>query len=304
MDEEALKAYIEAGRIAAIVRDEAAKRLRPGMKLLDFCEWVENRIRELGASPAFPCNISVNDVAAHYTPLIGDESLVPEGSVVKIDVGAHINGYIADTAVTVSFDDKWDPLLEAVREALDRALETVRPGVRFAETGRAIEEAITRHGFKPITNLGGHSIGRYRIHAGESIPNMYDPMVRGRYTAGRVYAVEPFGTNGEGLVYEGDLVSIYALVRPSLRRRLDPFSRRVLEAIKERFSTLPFAERWLSDLAQGDAERLRRSLTKLSRMGYLVRYPILIERGGGMVAQFEHTVVITGSGDVIVTTRV
>jgi len=300
---EALRAYLEAGRIAARVREEAAKLVKPGTRLVEICEFVERKTIELGGKPAFPCNISINDVAAHYTPTIDDEGVIPDDAVVKLDLGVHVDGYIADTAVTIDTSGKWETLLEAVREALEKALETVRPGTRFAETGRVIAETITSYGYKPIVNLGGHSLDRYRIHAGESIPNMYDPTVPGKYRAGRAYAIEPFGTNGEGLVYEGDLVTIYALVRPTLRRRLDPFTRTVLEAIKERFYTLPFSERWLSDLTE-DVTRLRRALQKLSKMGFLVKYPVLIERKHGIVAQFEHTVILTLDGEAIVTTLV
>lgn len=302
MDEDVVKKYIEAGRIARIVRDEAVKLIEAGRRLIDVCEYVENRTKELGAAPAFPCNISVNEIAAHYSPLAGDESTIPENAVVKLDIGVHVDGYIADTAVTVSLDDKWTPLLEAVEEALSRAIELVKPGVKFAEVGKAIENVITSRGFKPITNLGGHSLARYTIHAGESIPNAYDVLARGRFSVGKAYAIEPFGTNGAGLVYEGELITIHALVRTSLRRRLDPRTRRVLEAIKERFRTLPFSERWLVDIER-DVDVLRKSLRKLARMGYLVQYPVLIEKGRGIVAQFEHTVVITSSGEVIVTTR-
>ena len=298
---EGLRQYLRAGEIAARVREEAARRVEAGLPVLELCEWVESRIRELGGAPAFPCNISINEVAAHYTPVIGDELRVPEDAVVKIDLGVHVDGYIADTAVTVDLSGKWQPLLEAVREALDKALQTVKPGARFAETGRVIAETIEKYGFRPIVNLGGHSLGRYRIHAGESIPNMYDPSVRGRYRAAAAYAIEPFGTNGEGLVYEGEQVTIYALIRTSLRRRLEPVGRKLLQAIHERFRTLPFTERWLSDVVE-DVDVLRRWLRRLSKMGYLVSYPVLIERGGGVVAQFEHTVVITDEGDVIVTT--
>ncbi|WP_168371256.1 type II methionyl aminopeptidase [Pyrodictium occultum] len=299
--EEALKKYIEAGRIAKIVRDEGAKLIEAGRRLIDVCEHVERRTRELGAAPAFPCNISVNEVAAHYSPLVGDESTIPENAVVKLDVGVHVDGYIADTAVTVALDDRWNPLLEAVQEALSKALDAVKPGVRFAEIGRVIENTIRSRGFKPIVNLGGHSLARYTIHAGESIPNAYDPMTRGRFSAGKAYAIEPFGTNGSGLVYEGDIVAIYALVCTGLRRRLDNVSKKVLAAIRDRFKTLPFSERWLADV-EPDIEKLRRSLRKLSRMGFLVRYPILIEKAKGIVAQFEHTIVITDDGEVIVTT--
>ncbi len=301
MDEDVLQKYIEAGRIAARVREEVSRLVRPGVRLIEICEFVEKRIEELGGKPAFPCNISINDIAAHYTPLIDDESTVPEASVVKVDVGVHVDGYIADTAITISLDPKWDPLLEAVREALEKALESVKPGVRFAETGRVIGDTIRRYGFKPIVNLSGHSLARYRVHAGESIPNTYDLFSRGKYQAGRAYAIEPFGTTGEGLVYEGDIVGIYSLIRPNLKRRLDDRQKKILNTIRERYHTLPFAERWLRDSLE-DVDELRRILRKLTRMGYLAKYPILVERRKGIVAQFEHTVVITNDGEVIVTT--
>jgi methionyl aminopeptidase len=300
LDEEALKAYLEAGRIAKIVREEAAKRVEAGMKIREFCEWVESRIKELGGQPAFPCNIGINYVAAHYTPTLDDENVIPENSIIKIDLGVHINGYIADTATTVDLSGRYTDLLEAVREALDRALKAVAPNVKFSEVGKIIESTIRGRGFQPIVNLGGHSIARYRIHAGESIPNAYEPLLRGRFQCGKAYAIEPFGTTGAGVVEEADIVTIYALVRTGIRRRLDETSKKVLATIASRFKTLPFCERWLADVAEKD--QLRRALRKLSRMGFLMQYPVLLEKKRGVVAQFEHTLVITDNCEVIVTT--
>ncbi len=303
IEDDVLKKYLEAGRIAARVREEASKLVKPGAKLLDVCEKAEQMIREHGALPAFPCNISVNHIAAHYTPLIGDEGVVPENAVVKIDVGVHIDGYIADTATTVALDDRYLPLLEAVREALDRAIEAVKPGVKFSEIGGIIEKTMKKHGYRPIANLSGHSIARYSLHAGESIPNI-KPLVGlglGSFKPGRVYAIEPFGTNGEGYVVEGKLVTIYSLKRTAMARRsLTGFQRKLVGAISNRFKTLPFTERWLRDL--GSPESIRKELRRLARRGVLIDYPVLVERGQGIVAQFEHTVIVLKDG-VIVTTR-
>ncbi len=301
MNEDVLQKYIEAGRIAATVREEALRLIKPGARLLDICEYVERRIAELGGRPAFPCNISVNEVAAHYTPPIGDESRIPEEAVVKLDLGVHIDGYIADTAATVDTTGKWEKLLEAVREALEHALETVKPGAAFSETSRVIENTIKSHGFMPVANLGGHSLGRYIIHAGESIPNAYEPSLHGAYRVGHAYAIEPFGTNGVGYVDEGELVTIYALLPVRRRGRLDSVARKVLKAINERFKTLPFTERWLADVT-ASVDALRAALRRLARSGYLIEYPILVERSRGVVAQFEHTVVLTDDGEAIVTT--
>ena len=300
MEEEVLKKYIEAGRIARIVLEEAAKRIDVGVKLVDICEYAEKRIVELGGQPAFPCNISVNEVAAHYTPRVGDESTVPEGAVVKLDIGVHVDGYIADTATTVVLDPAYEKLAEAVREALEKALEKVRKGVAFYTISKTIESVIRSYGYKPIVNLGGHSLDRYVVHAGESIPNAADPLLKGSFKAGKVYAIEPFATTGVGYVEEGDIVTIYALHQTKLRRRLTPFEKKMLAYIASKFRTLPFTERWLvKDL--GDVDKIRVALARLAKMGFLIQYPILVEKSRGIVAQFEHTIVVL-EDNVIVTT--
>ncbi len=302
MDEEIIKKYREAGRIAVLVREEAEKIVEPGALLLDICEKLEKKIVELGGKPAFPLNISINEVAAHYTSPVDDTTTIPYDSVVKIDIGVHVDGYIADTAFTISFSEKWQRLLDAVKDALERALETVKPGVRFAETARVIETSIKKYGYNPIVNLSGHSLSRYRVHAGESIPNIYTPAIPGKYQAGRAYAIEPFGTNGIGVVQEGEIVQIYSLVRWSLKRKLSSETKKILEIIKTDYNTLPFAERWLVGI-ENDINLLRKTLIRLSRMGFLARYPVLVEKKKGIVAQFEHTVIIVEKSDPIITTR-
>ncbi len=299
MDEEAIKKLLEAGRIARIVREEAARIAKPGMKLLDLAEYVEKRIRELGAEPAFPVNLSINEVAAHYTPLVDDKTVIPDGSVLKIDLGVHVDGYIADTAVTVSFNPIFEGLLEASRNALEKALEVVRPGIRVNEIGKVIEETIKSYGFQPIRNLTGHSIDQYMIHSGRSIPNFNDLFTRWKITDG-VYAIEPFATNGVGLVREGGITTIYALKR-KIRGRYTQREAMLYNMIWRQRRTLPFCERWYRD-AFPTIEGLRTTLKLMSRHGLIHEYPILIEKSGGMVAQFEHTIIVY-RGEIIVSTR-
>ncbi len=302
MDEEELKSYIRAGEIAARVRDYAERIAKPGMKILDLAETVERKIVELGGKPAFPCNISINHEAAHRTPIIGDELIIPEDSVVKIDIGVHVNGYIADTAVTVSFNPRYEALLNAVREALERALKVVSAGVRFSEVGRTVENTLKSYGYKPIKNLSGHSLDRYIIHAGESIPNYHELISLSRFKSNRAYAIEPFGTDGRGFVVESDTITIYALWKTGKVKGLTLDEKRVFMNIRERFKTLPFTERWLTDVFNGDVERLRKSLNRLLEKKVIYGYPILVEAGKGMVAQFEHTVLVLDR-EVIVTTK-
>jgi methionyl aminopeptidase len=301
IDDEALKKLLHAGRVAAEARDYGASLVEAGVRASRVCEAVEARIRDGGAEPAFPCNISINHVAAHYTPSIGTDEVIPEGAVVKVDVGAHVDGYIADTAVTVDLSDKWGPLLEASRSALEAAEKTLRPGVRLYEIGKAIQQAMKRAGFKPVRNLYGHTIGRYLIHAGLSIPNYPERrLLASRLRPPVLFAVEPFATNGRGLVVDGPVTTIYSYTGRRGRMALGELESRLLNVIIERYKTLPFTPRWLRGLAS-DSE-LEAAVRSLTLKGALHSYPVLVEAGRGMVAQFEHTYLMLDDR-IIVTTR-
>ncbi len=297
LDDEAIDKLVRAGRIAKIVREEAAKMVKPGIKLIDLAEHIENRIRELGGEPAFPTNLSINEIAAHYTPVINDETIVPDNAVIKIDIGVHIDGYIADTATTVTFNPVYEPLLEATRKALEAALSILKPGIKAKEIGYIIETTIESYGYKPVRNLTGHSIDRYVIHSGKSIPNFNDIFSRWRLEDG-VYAIEPFATNGVGLVKEGKTKTIYSIKKK--RGRLTMYERKLFEKIWSERRTLPFCERWYKDMFSS-INGLRNTIKMLERHGVILSYPILIERGGGIVAQFEHTIVVNDD-EIIVTT--
>ncbi len=301
MEEWELKAYLKAGDIARRVKEEALRYVRPGMKLVNVCEHLEGLIRSLGGQPAFPINISINEVAAHRTALISDDEVIPSDSVVKVDIGVHVDGFIADTAVTLCFNPAYDLLIEATKEALDSALNSVKAGIRFSEVGKVIESIARRYGFRVVKNLSGHSLGRYLIHAGESIPNFYDRLNLRRFKSGAAYAIEPFLTKGFGYVKEGKLITIYSLKRTRIKGGLSSDEVKLLNVINERFKTLPFTERWLKDLGYGPS-KLRELLRKLIKRGYLRGYPVLIEIASGVVAQFEDTIVIVDD-NVVVTTR-
>ena len=298
MREEELKKLLKAGEIAKTVREEAARKAKPGMKLLELANYVENRIRELGGEPAFPVNLSINEVAAHYTPLADDEKTIPDNSILKIDIGVHVDGYIADTATTVTFNPVFEGLVEATRKALEKVLEIVRPGIRANEIGRVIEETIKSTGYKVIKNLSGHSISRYMIHSGRSIPNYNELFNRFRLEDG-VYAIEPFATNGYGLVKNGPITTIYAL-KGTGRKPLTHTAKKLVDKIWSERRTLPFCERWYVKLFNS-ITALRNTIKILENKGIILKYPILVEKGNGMVSQHEHTIVISGK-DVIVTT--
>jgi methionyl aminopeptidase len=256
-------------------------------------------IRSEGASPAFPCNLSINEVAAHYSPVIGDSARIPEGAVVKIDVGVHVDGYIADTALTIDLSGEHQDLINAAREALHRVIGVIQPGMKLRDIGSMIERTMKYYGCKPIRNLSGHNLGRYIIHAGMSIPNYHNPLIMGRIKPGDVVAIEPFATKGAGTVINGDLRPILAVRRTSVKG-VSSTARRVFSYVYSNFKTLPFSERWL--LREfGQVEKLRAALSELVRRGVMHAYPVLIEAEGGLVSQFEHTVLVLDK-EVVVTT--
>ncbi len=287
--EDMIMKTVEAGKILRQVREEAVKLVKPGVKLLEVAEFVENRIRELGAEPAFPCNISLNSDAAHSTPKKNDKSVFKEGDLVKLDIGAHIDGYIADTAITIDLGDNRE-LVEASEEALKKAIEVVHAGVDTAEIGAAIESVIKEFGFRPIVNLTGHGLLPYIAHAPPTIFNFKTE--RGvKLEEGMVIAIEPFVTNGVGKVVERSEVEIFSLI--DLRPVRMKMARQLLEEISK-YKTLPFAKRWLTK-----APAI--ILSKLVREGILRGYPVLTEMGGGLVSQSEHTVIVEEDGAKIVT---
>ena len=298
LDEEALEKYEEAGRIASKVRERMRGIVKEGMPIIRICEEAEETIRRMGGKPAFPCNVSVNEVAAHYTSPPRDERTVPKRSLVKIDIGVHVDGYIADTAVTVCFNPEYEDMVQTSQIALETAIRTIRPGIFTSELGSKVQSIIESRGFKPISNLTGHQIGRYMIHAGKSLPNVSHISFR-KIREGEVYAIEPFVTTlkGEGRVIEGDEAHIFRfLKRKNLRLKE---SKKLLRFIEKNFRTLPFAERWLKNY--GTMDLYKPAFMELLESKCLMAYPIFVESSGEWVAQSEHTVYIDKSGAVVLT---
>lgn len=287
MEAEELARWRAAGRIAAGARDLGVRRAVAGTGRRELAELIEAYIRQQGAEPAFPANISRNVEAAHYTPDPEDGERLRAGDLVKIDVGAHLDGALSDTAVTVEVGGgaAHENLRRAVREALAAAVAEVRPGARVDALSTAIETAIHRRGLKPVRNLTGHSLERYLLHAGKAIPNVAG-MSAELLHEGEIIAIEPFATNGAGEIANGPFGNI-------LRFRDDPGPKDPgLRALFGRFRTLPFALRWV---APEDRERLR------AARRHLQTYPVFLERGGGWVGQAEHTVRVGADGPELLT---
>jgi methionyl aminopeptidase len=289
--------YRQAGKIASQVRDEIASTIEVGARAYDLCEAAEARILELGGGVAFPTNISINEVAAHYSSPEIDETVIKEGDIVKLDVGVHIDGFIADTALTICFNPELEKLVEASREALNKALELVKPKANSKDLGRVIEETIRGYGYRPIRDLSGHQLEEYVLHGPKSLPNIAVPhgVV---LEEGEAYALETFASTGTGSVHDTGQYLIFSLqpVRKPLRNR---GARDIVRLVAREFKSLPFSRRYLSkhipklSLALG--------LRELTMKSVLRRYSVLADSKGSRVSQAEHTFLVTKDGAEITT---
>jgi len=286
-----------AGEIAGKARDYGASLVKEGAKLLDVAEKVEAFIIESGGDLAFPINLSINNQAAHYTPAHDDERIFHGGDIVKVDVGAHVDGYIGDTAITVEVGTHHQKrLIEASSEALEAAISIIRPGVSVREVGQVVSTVITSFGFRPVRNLTGHQLKQYILHAGLSIPNVDD----GDSTIlreGMAVAVEPFASAGSGVVDGRTSGNIFHALR--IRHVGDDAADALVLAIEARRG-LPFSERYLYK-NDPDPDNFAKHLRKLHRMGIIRPYPILSDTKGGLVSQREHSLLIKADGCEVLT---
>lgn len=270
--------YVEAGKIASKVRTESVRKVKEGVALLEIAQYAEDRIEDLGAKPAFPCNISINEIASHYTP----EDNLPcfaKGDVAKIDIGVHIEGYIADTATTVEVGTmNHGKLIGACDDALEKAIASIKDYTDTGTIGRIIEETIKKHGFNPIRDLTGHSLERYNLHAGITIPN-YKSFFSNKIKKDMVFAIEPFATYGKGNIRHG---------KPHIFAISGRVNGKETAEVRDRFGTLPFTMRWIPEIKGKDLGRLR-------------EYYELIEASGEIVAQSEHTVIVNKEGCEVIT---
>jgi methionyl aminopeptidase len=261
------KMYYKAGEIAVKALHEGIKLVKPGSSLLSICETIENRIINFGGRCAFPVNISINQVAAHYTSPPEDTAKIPEKGVVKIDCGVHVDGYIADTAKSIALNSEYEPLVKAAEKALNSAIKVARSGVKISKVSSVIEQTIKKQGFKPVENLTGHEMKRWNLHSGLSIPNVSSMSNNVKLRENMIIAVEPFATTkkGKGRVESGKNAYIYKV---DSRSRRDP----LVKNFAEKYKTLPFASRWIvKDFGISALKEVK----KLVEKGLIISYPVL-----------------------------
>jgi len=290
MEDGLIEKYKKAGKIASEAREFSRTLIKEGAKTLDIANAIEDKIMSLGATGfAFPTNLSINSVAAHSTPRINDDTVLKKGDILKVDIGAHVDGFISDTAYTIEVGGHTNnDLVEASHDALKAALDMVKPGVVVSKIGAVIEDAIKKKGFKPIANLSGHEIGEYDLHAGITIPN-FDNNSTAKLEDGMVIAIEPFATNGFGKVIDAKESEIFRLTGEERPIR-QMAARKIMGYAAENYQFLPFCRRWIAKNVGGFGIEI--GMMELIRNGMLHQYPVLKEEKDGLVSQHEHTVIV------------
>jgi len=303
-----IDSYIKAGKIVSKIRTDASKMIKEGCLVLDLVEYVESEILKQDAEIAFPCNVSINEVAAHYTSPANDKTVIHAGDLVKLDLGAMVNGCIADSAVTVmaegNIDERFSQdqinenqeLIEASAAGLEAAIATVRAGVELNKIGAAVHEAISDFDFNPIFNLMGHSLEQYNLHAGISVPN-YDNNDTFKLDEGQAVAIEPFATTGIGHVNDAPGHYIYSYMANKPFRMKS--TQKVLTYIQNNNQYVPFSGRWITD--KFGERRGGIALKQLSDAMAIYPYAPLKEKKDCFVSQKEHTLIVEKEGCTVTT---
>ncbi|MBI2144274.1 type II methionyl aminopeptidase [Candidatus Woesearchaeota archaeon] len=294
IEDSELADWKKAGIISAAALQHGVKLIKKGALLLEVCEAVDAKITKLGAKPAWPSQISLDHVAAHYCPGFEDKTIL-DAQVCKLDVGASVNGCIGDNAATVDLSGSNSNLVEASEKALAAAIKAVKSGVTLGELGHAIQEEIASYGFSPVRNLSGHGLGRFEIHTRPTVPN-FDNGDKTQLQENEVIAIEPFATVGKGIIYESMPAEVF--MQASDKQARDPAIRKVLDKIRG-YEMLPFAKRWL--LKEFPAIKIALALKLLEQQGIIQSFPPLVEEAHGLVSQAEKTVLVKKNGCEVLT---
>ncbi|KAK0554580.1 Methionine aminopeptidase 2 [Tilletia horrida] len=294
-----------AAEVHRQVRAYARRSIKPGMTMTEIANLIEDTNRALvegdglEAGIGFPTGLSLNEVAAHYTPNAGDKRVLQQGDVLKVDIGVHVQGRIVDSAFTLTFEDKWNPLLDAVKAATNAGIAAAGIDARLGEIGAVIQEVMESHEFeadgklqhvKCVQNLQGHSINPYVIHGGKSVPIVAQPNNNIKMEEGETYAIETFGSTGRGYVVDSGECSHYARrTHPPQTTLRVASARTLLNTINKNFGTIPFCRRYLDRLGE---KNYLLGLKHLVQAGIVQDYPPLADEPGSMTAQFEHTIML------------
>ncbi|MBI2743052.1 MAG: type II methionyl aminopeptidase [Chlamydiales bacterium] len=298
MNEKYKQDFLHAGKLAGQVRAYGKSLITPGASYNEVIRKVNAKIIELGAIPAFPPQIALNDVAAHYLPQ-PDEDILFSDQLVKLDVGICYNGAIGDCAGSIDLSGKYQNIIDAAEKALLAAEKSIKVGMPVRAIGKIIQETISSFGLSPVKNLAGHGLGYYKVHTPPMIPN-YDDRSTAVIKPGMTFAVEPFATNGKGLIYDAGNPTIFSQIKNRSPR--SAVAQQLFAKINT-FKGLPFA---LHDLVleKLTLAEVRAAVKELLNEEIIAGYAPLVEEEHGMVAQAENSILVDEKGQVSITTRI
>ncbi|MCF2141486.1 MAG: type II methionyl aminopeptidase [Candidatus Lokiarchaeota archaeon] len=295
-----IEKYMKAGKAVAHALKLSYQIARPGTNMGDLAKVLEDDILAQGAEGlAFPANLGINHIAAHYSPVIKEQQVLPEHGLLKIDLGGHVDGYVADAAVTINLGNDrgiYSDLIKAAKDALYTAISLAKPGVNIRTIGAAIQVEIEKYkDLTPVSNLGGHRVSRWDLHGSPFIPNVGSGLENYILKEGDQIAIEPFSTNGYGAIRNGKEITIFEVKNIHKKKNLPQIERIRLKKFKEKFGAFPFSPRWVDFIPE---EKVNDVILKYYRQGILQGYNVFVERAQGLVAQHEHTLLITKEGAI------
>ena len=290
--------YKQAAEIHKNVRQYLKNNniVKPGVNLYDLATIIETKTVEFGGKTAFPTGLSINNIAAHYSPEYKSFNILGSDDIIKIDFGVHVDGCIIDSAFTYAYNPAFKPLIEASKAATYEAIKESGVDVRLNDLGKIIEETIKSYEIningkmvpiQPIYNLGGHNIEEYKIHGGKILPYHYDLNNKDKMCENEVFAIETFATTGSGIAQE-DLAHISHYSKTGDRANLVfSKSKKLLAEINKEYKTLPFSTRQLK------IDNSNFGLTELLNKKIIKTYPPLYDIPGSYTSQLEHTILLT-----------
>ncbi|KAK4268569.1 hypothetical protein QN277_025206 [Acacia crassicarpa] len=316
---EVVTKYKSAAEIANKALQLVVSECKPKAKVVDICEKGDAFIREqtgnmyknvkrkIERGVAFPTCISVNNTICHFSPLASDETVLEEGDMLKIDLGCHIDGFIAVVAHTHVLKEgavtgRAADVLAAVNTAAEVALRLVRPGRKNKDVTEAIQKVATAYDCKIVEGVLSHQMKQFVIDGNKVVLSVSNPETRvddAEFEENEVYAIDIVASTGEGkpkLLDEKQTTIYKRAVDKNYHLKMKT-SRFIFSEISQRFPIMPFTARALEE------KRARLGLVECVNHELLQPYPVLHEKPGDYVAHIKFTVLLMPNGSDRITSH-
>ncbi|XP_047983645.1 ERBB-3 BINDING PROTEIN 1 [Salvia hispanica] len=316
---EVVTKYKSAAEIVNKALQLVLSECKPKAKIVDLCEKGDTFIREQTANMyknvkkkiekgiGFPTCISVNNTVCHFSPLASNESVLEAGDIIKIDMGCHIDGFIAVVAHTHVLQDgpvtgRAADVIAAANTAAEVALRLVRPGKKNKDVSEAIQKVAAAYDCKIVEGVLSHQMKQYVIDANKVVLNVPGPDTRvddAEFEENEVYAIDIVTSTGEGkpkLLDERETTIYKRAVDKNYHLKMKA-SRFIFSEISQKFPIMPFSARAL------DEKRARLGLVECTNHDLLQPYPVLHEKPGDLVAHIKFTVLLMPNGSDRVTSH-